>query len=177
MVFRGKQGQEEESTGQDSQACAQATRTRVFVLPLEGLLLGLVLERMQDPEGAAEKSAASLKIESKMFCFCPWGQKCRCPEERAWERILKSEWWKPDGAMLSIGMALPGGTSGSSEICDGAGDPNENSGLGRGCAVPVERGKLQPWEIQKREEQPVKDREAVRNGDSPHRRTPHPGFI
>lgn len=32
-------------------------------------------------------------------------------------------------------------------------------------------------ETEKREEQPVKDREAARNGDSPHRQTPHPRFI
>lgn len=124
MVFRGKQGHAEESAGQDSQACAQASRTRVFVRPLEGLLLGLVLERMQDPEGAAEKSSASLKTESKMFSFCPQGHKCRCPEEHAWERILKNEWWRPgyglhrDGASCRyqwlfkcgpvIGQGIPG---------------------------------------------------------------------
>lgn len=82
-------------------------------LPLEGLLPGPVSERMQDPEGAAEKSSASLKTESKMFSFCPLGHECRCPEERAWERILKSEWWRPGGALRSVGTALPGGTGGS----------------------------------------------------------------
>lgn len=85
----------------------------MFVQPLEELLPGSVSERMRDPEGAAEKSSASLKTESKMFSFCPQGHECRCPEERAWERTLKSKQWRPGGAILSIGTALPGGTGGS----------------------------------------------------------------
>lgn len=51
----------------------------MFVWPLEGLLPALVSERMQDPEGAAEKSAASLKTESKMFSFCPQGTNADVP--------------------------------------------------------------------------------------------------
>lgn len=41
----------------------------MFVRPFEGLLPGLGSERMQDPEGAAEKASASLKTESTMFSF------------------------------------------------------------------------------------------------------------
>ena len=150
----------------------------MFVRPLEGLLPGLVSERMQDPEGAVEKSSASLKTESKMFSFCPWGHKCRCPEKCAWERILKSERWRPGRAMLSTGTALPGGTSGSLRgDLQGSGDPSEKPGLGRACAVPAGRGKLWLWETEKREEQPVKDGAAARNGDSPQRRAPHPRFM
>lgn len=152
MVFLRKQGQEEESAGQDSQGCAQATRTRVFVRPFEGLLPGFVSERMQDPEGAAEKASASLKTESKMFFFCPQRHEGQCHEERAWERILKSESWRPDGAVLSMGTVLLASTSGS---LDGdlqwRGASHEKLQLGSVPAVPAGREKLWTWEAEKRE--------------------------
>lgn len=78
--------------------------------------------------------------------------------------------------MLSMGAMLPGGTSGSlNGDLQWSGGPNEKSGLGRACAVPDGRGKVWIWETEQREEQPVKVREAVRNGDSTHSEHHTPG--
>lgn len=53
---------------------------------------------------------------------------------------------------------------------------HEKLHLGSVSVVPVGRGKLWTRAAEKREEQPVKDREEMKNRDSSHRQTPRPGF-
>lgn len=57
------------------------------------------------------------------------------------------------------------------------GIPRRNQGWEEPLLSQLEVGSALAMETEKREEQPVKDREAVRNGDSFHRQTPHPSFI
>lgn len=78
--------------------------------------------------------------------------------------------------MLSTGTVLPASTSGSlNGDLQWRGASHEKLHLGSVSAVSEGRGKLWTWEAEKREEQPVKDREEMKNRDSSHRQTPRPG--